>query len=208
MQTFNYNYQSSGGQPGSGHAYQAAGSSANLLSFSNIDNDSNDNTAFLGALAVNDTIAANGTTWTIQDITIKGSNVQYTVSPAAQAPPFGVTVFAFGGASVAAGYRATIAAGQFLSNAVDIKGVGVAVIAAPLNWTSANISFRFSDDNITFFDLIDFNGNEILRTFKAGCAITIDPTITQAVNFMKIRSGSRDHQVPQETDAVIMIIPT
>lgn len=54
MPTFNYNYASSGGQPGSGYANQATGS-ANLISFSNTDNDSNDNTAFLSAVAVNST---------------------------------------------------------------------------------------------------------------------------------------------------------
>jgi hypothetical protein len=203
--TLNYNYASSGGQPGSGQAYQAA-SAANLLSLSNIDNDGGDNTVFLGAVAVNDTIEANGVTWIVENVLIKGSNVQYTVSPAAQAPPFGVTAFTFAQLGVSVGYEAIIQAGESLSNAVDVKGVGIVMIMAPLNWTAANISFRVSDDNVTFFDLMDIHVQEVQRMIKPGCAIMIDPVYTQSINYVKIRSGSRDGNVVQQTDSVLTLI--
>lgn len=94
-----------------------------------------------------------------------------------------------------------------MSDPIDIKNVGVALIGAPSNWTSANISFQISDDNITWFDLVDDDGSEIRRTFKAGCAIVLDPALAQAVNYLKIRSGSRDGAVPQQTDAIITLFP-
>jgi hypothetical protein len=89
-----YDYENAGGQPPAGACYQSSSALA-LVSISNRDNNATDQTAFLGAMNVNDMIGCNGVTWTITAIQIKGSNVLYTVTPAVAAPPEGVTDFTF-----------------------------------------------------------------------------------------------------------------
>jgi hypothetical protein len=94
MTAFNYDYEFSGGQPASGKCFQTQ-SSPGLVAFNYTDADSNNNTAFLQAVAIGDQITCNGVTWTVDSITPKGSNVQFAVIPAVIAPPTGVTSIDF-----------------------------------------------------------------------------------------------------------------
>jgi hypothetical protein len=100
----------------------------------------------------------------------------------------------------------TIPAGQSLSNSVDLTTLAVAMITAPPDWTDANISFQVSDDNASFYDLFDAQGIQILRTFKAGRAVIVDPTMTQAALYARVRSGSAENPIEQEADRILKFI--
>jgi hypothetical protein len=100
----------------------------------------------------------------------------------------------------------TILAGQSLSGAVDMTTGQPEFIIAPANWTAANISFQVSTDGITFGDLHDAAGREVIMSCVAGSAIEFRADISAIKGGQyKIRSGSRDHPVVQEQDAQFSI---
>jgi hypothetical protein len=101
---------------------------------------------------------------------------------------------------------ATIAAGDSVSTSIDLTAGSLAMILAPPDWTSANLSFQVSDDNEIFYDLIDTRGNEVMRTIDGGCAIVVDPATTQGAMYAKLRSGPRKNPVPQDADRVLNLI--
>lgn len=89
VQTFVYNYAQNANQPPSGNINQGS-SALDTVSVSFTDSDGTDNTNFLSTqVEVNDTITLNDVVWTITAITLKGSNVAFTVTPTVAAPPFG-----------------------------------------------------------------------------------------------------------------------
>jgi hypothetical protein len=202
--TLNYDYESAGGQPAAGLAYQGTGGSLNQLTFNNIDHDTNDNTAFLAAVAVGEPIAINGTTWTVQAVKVQSGNVQFTVTPAAAAPPYGVGAFVFG--VPPAGIQITIPAGQSLSDAADLRTSTLVMILIPTTWADANVSFQVSDDNVTFYDLFQTLGLELQRAALAGTAIVINQADTQGAVYFKVRSGSRGVPIVQSADQVLTLI--
>jgi hypothetical protein len=202
--TFNYDYQAQGGQPPNGKCYQSSGALA-LVSVSNTDNDGNDNTAFLTGVTVNDQISCNGVVWTVTEILIKGSNVQFTVDPPSAAPPYGVTAISFG-QSKTAETSVVIAAGESLSTSVDLTDQAAVMVITPPDWSPANVTFQVSMDNVTFYDFYDNQGNEILRAIRPGAAMLIDPAMTEYVNYLKIRSGPKTNPVPQQDDRIVQFI--
>jgi hypothetical protein len=105
----------------------------------------------------------------------------------------------------------TIAAGQSVSGAADLTSVSISTILAPGQLDTdvngrLNLSFQVSDDNATFYDVIDDRGNEVLRTIVAGSATNVDPSVTQAAMYLKIRSGPQDGPVIQTADRVFKLI--
>jgi hypothetical protein len=202
--TFNYDYQSQGGQPPSGKCYQSASALAQIA-FSYTDNLGNDNTAFLNAVTVDDTIACNGVTWIIEALQLKGSNVLFTVGPAVAAPPLGVNDFVFGQSKTGED-SVVIAAGESLSSSIDLTDSVAVMVITPLDWSPANITFQVSMDNITFYDFFETNGDELLRAIKPGAALLVDPLVTKYVNYLKIRSGPRNNPVPQQNDRIIQFV--
>jgi hypothetical protein len=100
---------------------------------------------------------------------------------------------------------ATINAGESLSNAVNLASTAVAVVIAPPDWTPANISFQLSVDNVTFGDLFDNAGTEVVRTFVPGTAVVVDRSLTDAALYVKIRSGPRDKPVVQQVQRKITL---
>jgi hypothetical protein len=84
----------------------------------------------------------------------------------------------------------TIAADSDVSSAANLAAGGVAMILMPVStqWTSANIGFRVSNDNVNFYDLADETGAIILKTVTPGTAVMMDPSFTQPVLWLKIRS--------------------
>jgi hypothetical protein len=100
----------------------------------------------------------------------------------------------------------TIPAGEFISSSADLTNSTLSMIMSPSGWTAANLSFLVSDDNTTFYDLIDDQGREILRPIKADCATLVPAVITQGAMHVRIRSGSRDGPIAQEADRVFKLI--
>lgn len=104
--------------------------------------------------------------------------------------------------------QATIPAGQALSSSIDLTAQSVVMIIAPDDWSPANITFQISMDNVLFHDLFDAMGQEILRPICVGSAVLVDPTFTQYVNYLKIRSGPRNNPISQSADRLWTFVTT
>jgi hypothetical protein len=76
----------------------------------------------------------------------------------------------------------------------------------PPNWSAANASFQMSDDNVTFYNLVDSQGQEFLLPVTAGTALSVDESVTQGTLWIKVRSGSSGNPVPQESDCTIKLV--
>jgi hypothetical protein len=204
--TLSYNYSSQGGgaQPPSGACYQSTGGNIGNVSFNNVDNNSNDNTTFFSNVHVGEQITVNGVAWTIQTIQLRTANILFTVTPAVAATPYGVSDFIFGQSG--GGYLdVIILAGESLSSEVDLTVYSVAMLIVSTAWSPANMTFLVSMDGVDYYDLFDASGTEVLRAIKPGTAILIDPAVTTAANYMRVRSGPRDNPVPQRSDVVIRL---
>jgi hypothetical protein len=90
-----------------------------------------------------------------------------------------------------------IAAGEALSDAVDCSGGDAVRITMPAQWTGANLTFAISTDGNGFNDLFDHAGNEITMAVRPGAAVRIGEEWASFWNFIKFRSGTRDHPVVQ-----------
>jgi hypothetical protein len=100
----------------------------------------------------------------------------------------------------------TILAGQSLSSAADLSAGNMVMLLTPPAWTSANISFQVSEDNVTYCDLYDSNGNEILKAMASNRAINVDPSYTSGSLWIKIRSGPGANPVTQAADRIFTIV--
>ena len=201
-----YDYQSNSNQPPNGKCYQSS-TAPQLLSISYTDADGNDNTALLQAVAINDLISCNSVLWTVTAMTPKGSNIQFTVDPAIAATPYGVTDIGIGTEALPANVlEVIILAGESLSDAVDLSGLAVVMVIAPSDWSPANISFRVSPNNSIWADLFDASGTQIIKPIPSGTAMLVDLEMTRNVNFLKIRSGTRENPIAQSDDRSVLLV--
>jgi len=90
-----------------------------------------------------------------------------------------------------------IAAGQSLSDAIDVNGDMVR-ITMPAGWTPANLTFQISTDGEGYNDLFNPLGQEIMLPVVPGTAVIVPVEMTRAIRFIKFRSGRRDFPVVQE----------
>lgn len=93
-----------------------------------------------------------------------------------------------------------IHAGESLSEPINVTGT-LHLIAMPIEWTPANITFQISPDGVTFFDLMTADNTEVMFNITAGSAVNVAPgSPLDNKTFIKVRSGSRDHPVVQSGD--------
>jgi hypothetical protein len=101
----------------------------------------------------------------------------------------------------------TIPAGESLSSALDLTTGSLAQLLSPDVWSPpANISFMLSADGASFQDVYDETGNEIVWAMDAGRAVAIDPVLTSAATFLKLRSGSSTHPIAQDADRTFVCV--
>jgi hypothetical protein len=95
----------------------------------------------------------------------------------------------------------TIAAGESLSEAVDCSAGIVTKITTPTEWTSASnggpavLTFQTSTDGNGYNDIFDQQGNEVTCIVHGSNTAIL---VHLRVGWVKFRSGTRDHPVPQE----------
>ena len=92
-----------------------------------------------------------------------------------------------------------IAAGESLSDGVDCSGGNAVRITMPSAWSGGNLTFAISTDGGGYNDLFDAEGNEITLKVTPGAAVRIDKEWGNFWNFIRFRSGTRNHPVIQET---------
>jgi hypothetical protein len=94
-----------------------------------------------------------------------------------------------------------IPAGESLSEGLDCTGGSIVRITMPAQWTPANLTFAISSDGTFYNDLVDRKGEEIAITVVPGTAFVVGQygDFLKAIAFLKVRSGSREFPVVQET---------
>ena len=105
----------------------------------------------------------------------------------------------------------TIAAGQFLSNTVELADNYVVGLIMPPQWTPARVTILSAVDDINFFDLFRFGEDgttptEIKFNVAPNSILAIDPNTMLMARYLKLRSGTRDEEVPQEAARVFSVI--
>ena len=94
----------------------------------------------------------------------------------------------------------TIAAGESLSDGVDVSGGKVIRITlpGPEEWRKANLTFQVSSDGNYFNDAWNDKGEEIMVPgVPHWCTIFVSGMHLEHIGWLKIRSGTRDHPVVQ-----------
>jgi hypothetical protein len=100
----------------------------------------------------------------------------------------------------------TILAGESLSDGADCSAGDIVRFTIPQEFTDANLTFQISSDGNFYNDLYDARGDEVTIPAKPDSAIVIKGEIWgAAINFIKIRSGTRSHPVPQDEDCKLAI---
>lgn len=101
---------------------------------------------------------------------------------------------------------ATIAENAALSDAVPV-GAGSAVygIVMPAAWTTAGLSFQGSVDGANFFEIFD-NASAWTETAAASRIIMVDPTLSESLQQIKVRSGTSASPVNQGAERLITLI--
>ena len=102
---------------------------------------------------------------------------------------------------------ATIAAGTSLSAAVNLGGLRLFGLSMPSAWTTAAITFQSSYDNgVTWQNMYDASGNEVMITAAASRNIALDPVLFSAIPMIKVRSGTAGSAVNQAQDSVVTLV--
>lgn len=104
----------------------------------------------------------------------------------------------------------TIAAGQSLSDKLNVSAGDLCRLTIPAAWDNAPITFQASTDDVGYNDLYDINGNELTMAVKPGAGILLNSNIVQGIAWLKIRSGTSKgpvNQSAQRTFAVSLKTP-
>lgn len=99
----------------------------------------------------------------------------------------------------------TIAADESLSDGVDCSAGTIVRITVPQEFTPANLTFQVSSDGNFYNDLFSSSGEEITVVAKPNTGIIIPEPWARSINFIKFRSGSREHPVEQREDCKFAI---
>ena len=100
--------------------------------------------------------------------------------------------------------------GEFLSEGVDCSGGNAVRITMPAAWTPANLTIQISTDGGGYNDLVDVHGDEVTLVVVPGSAVPIATEWSTFWNFIKFRSGTREHPVvqPEQRDfAITLMMP-
>lgn len=86
----------------------------------------------------------------------------------------------------------TILDAASLSAAVDLKELTPVALIVPAVLEDTNLTFQGSYDGTNFYNLYDFNGNEIIATVVTNAArfIPLDPAKFWGIKQIKIRQGT------------------
>jgi len=101
--------------------------------------------------------------------------------------------------------NAVIAAGDALSNSVECV-LPIVSIFMPDDWLSAPITFQVSIDDQEYFDLCWPDGREHVVEVTPSGAVNVGEDFASTLQFVRIRSGTRDDPVVQPTARHFQII--
>lgn len=99
----------------------------------------------------------------------------------------------------------TIKQGESLSDGADCSAGNIVRITVPQEYTSANLTFQVSSDGNLYNDLHDAAGTEVSIVAKADTGIVVSGAWAAGINFIRLRSGTRDNPVLQAVDCKFAI---
>jgi hypothetical protein len=101
--------------------------------------------------------------------------------------------------------QATIANGQSLSGAADVREGYVVEIVMPAAWTAAGLTFQLGDDETVLQDVYDAAGEYAIDAAVVGAnrRIKIPPSKLLGGGYLKVRSGAAGAPVAQGAERVI-----
>jgi hypothetical protein len=91
----------------------------------------------------------------------------------------------------------TIAAGETLSDAIDISAGAMVRLTMPAAWTDASLTFQISSDGLFFNNLYNYQGEEVEIPVHPGTGIIFPRDFLVGVAFLRFRSGNVGREVPQ-----------
>ena len=91
----------------------------------------------------------------------------------------------------------TIAAGESLSDAVNVSDGTLVRLTMPAEWTDADLTFQISTDGVEYNDMYDHHGAEVTCVCTPGVGIIFPRDFLAGIGFIKFRSGHADHPRPQ-----------
>ncbi len=103
---------------------------------------------------------------------------------------------------------AVIANGTSLAAAVNLGAGRLAGIQMPAAWDAANLTFQVSQDGVTYQNLYDATGAEIVVTAAAARYIALNQQLWTGINFLKVRSGTSVTPVNQTAARSVVLIAT
>jgi len=104
-----------------------------------------------------------------------------------------------------------VPAGQSISSNCDLTSSNLEMILVPASIDGGplgklNLSFQFSADGTTFYDLIHADGSEVLTPTFGGRAMDVPGEVTNGALYLRIRTGSRDNPIVQTSDRTFVLI--
>lgn len=101
----------------------------------------------------------------------------------------------------------TIANGQSLSDAADLKGLPLVGVILPAGYDTADLSFQGSMDGSTFANIYGRDGTELSLTGAAASRYyLLPPSVVPGFRHVKVRSGLAASPVSQTGDAIITLV--
>lgn len=100
----------------------------------------------------------------------------------------------------------TIANASSLSGLIDLAGKTLLGIHMSAVWTTANLTFQVSEDGVTYDNLYDRFGNEVVYTVAGARYIPLLPSEWIGIRFVKVRSGTSAIPVAQGAARNIVLI--
>jgi hypothetical protein len=88
---------------------------------------------------------------------------------------------------------------------VDCSGATRIYLVTPAEWDGANITFQFSQDGTSFYDLFSRDGVEVHIGMRDRLNTITELDITLLKGWFKIRSGMRNSPVAQAADRIFQV---
>jgi hypothetical protein len=102
---------------------------------------------------------------------------------------------------------AAIAAGQSMTDGLNLGGLRLFGLTVPANWTAANVTFQMSaDGGNTWTNMYDASGSELTAVAGASRFIAMDPANFASAQWVKIRSGSSASPVNQAQSVALGLV--
>ena len=103
--------------------------------------------------------------------------------------------------------EASIAKDASLSSGVRLPAACyLSGIIMPGTWTAADLSFQGSHDGVTYYDIYDEYGSEVIVNADASRHIVLQPGIWSGTRFLKVRSGTTGTPVTQAAARTLNLI--